>query len=110
MIYDKNKGDKMKKKILLLGALLSIATSLSAEYVSGYTKSNGTYVSGYNRSSANYTKSDNYSTKGNVNPYTGEAGTKSYNNYNNSGYGSSLNSGFGSSSNSNRKNETGLNY
>lgn len=30
----------------------------------------------YIRTSPNHTKNDNYSTKGNVNPYTGEEGTK----------------------------------
>ena len=47
------------------------------KYVSGYYKKDGTYVSGYNRSSANSTKIDNYSTRGNVNPYTGSKGYKS---------------------------------
>ena len=45
-------------------------------YVQGYTKSDGTYVQGHYRSSPNGTTSDNYSTKGNINPYTGEYGTK----------------------------------
>ena len=45
-------------------------------YVQGYTKSDGTYVQGNYRSSPNGTTSDNYSTKGNINPYTGEYGTK----------------------------------
>ena len=95
----------MKKKILFLGALL-LATQLSAEYVNGYTKSNGTYVSGYNRSSANYTTSDNYSTKGNTNPYTGEAGTRTYDNYNNI----NINKGYGSSGrNSSKQNNSFFN-
>jgi len=46
------------------------------QYVHGYTKKNGTYVHGYHRSKANGTKADNYSTKGNVNTYTGKEGTK----------------------------------
>jgi len=45
-------------------------------YVQGYTKSDGTYVQGHYRSSPNGTTSDNYSTKGNINPYTGEYGSK----------------------------------
>jgi len=45
-------------------------------YVQGYTKNDGTYVQGHYRSSPNGTTSDNYSTKGNINPYTGEYGTK----------------------------------
>lgn len=76
-------------KNIISGLLFFIGcfTVANAEYVKGYTKSNGTYVDGYNRSKANSTKSDNYSTKGNVNPYTGKAGTETYNDYNN--YGSS---------------------
>lgn len=45
--------------------------------VSGYTRSNGTYVAPSHATNPNGTKSDNYSTRENVNPYTGQAGTKS---------------------------------
>lgn len=44
--------------------------------ISGYTKSNGTYVSPAHATNPNGTKADNWSTKGNVNPYTGKEGTK----------------------------------
>lgn len=67
-------------------------------YVKGYTKSNGTQVQGHYRSSPNSTRSDNYSTKGNVNPYTGVAGTKPVNNYEYSG------------SKSSKKSNSGLSY
>lgn len=46
-------------------------------YVNGYTKSNGTYVEGYHRTSPDSSTSNNYSTRGNVNPYTGREGTVS---------------------------------
>jgi hypothetical protein len=63
------------KHILLLLAL--ICSSLTASvYVDGYTRSDGTYVEGHYRSSPNDTVSDNYSTDGNENPYTGEEGTR----------------------------------
>jgi hypothetical protein len=42
--------------------------------VRGYFRSNGTYVQSHHRSSPNRTKWDNYSTGGNVNPYTGQSG------------------------------------
>lgn len=45
-------------------------------HVHGYTKKNGTYVAPHERSAPNGTKSDNWSTKGNINPYTGKEGTK----------------------------------
>lgn len=42
--------------------------------VSGYTRKDGTYVQPYFRTAPNSTNRDNFSTQGNVNPYTGEAG------------------------------------
>lgn len=53
-----------------------VATDASAKGVKGYTKKSGTYVAPHQRTAANKTKSDNYSTKGNTNPYTGKKGTK----------------------------------
>lgn len=46
----------------------------SSTYVSGYTKSDGTYVSGHYKTTPNSTNRDNYTTKPNVNPYTGSKG------------------------------------
>ena len=69
----------MLKSFTLLGfvAALSFSTAAIAdEYVQGYTRANGTYVQGYYRTSPNGTTLDNYSTKGNVNPYTGQPGTR----------------------------------
>jgi hypothetical protein len=64
-------------KTLLTILLLTITTlSYSQKRVGGYTKSNGTYVAPYHRTAPNSTKNDNYSTKGNYNPYTGKWGTK----------------------------------
>lgn len=76
----------MKKLILLLTVFCLFTAIANANYVNGYTKKDGTYVQGYYRSNSNNTKLDNYSTKGNINPYSGQAGTKTYNNYNNYGY------------------------
>lgn len=70
----------MKKIILMVATLVALTTTAQAEYVSGYYKSNGTYVKGYHRSNANHTVSDNYSTYGNTNPYTGSRGNKKYDN------------------------------
>ena len=47
-------------------------------YVRGYTTRSGTYVAPHRQTNPNGTKSDNWSTKGNVNPYTGKLGTKGY--------------------------------
>lgn len=65
------------KKTALLFALLSLSASAFADtYVNGYTRSNGTYVQPHYRSDANSVRSDNYSSQGNTNPYTGEAGSQ----------------------------------
>lgn len=44
--------------------------------VHGYVKSNGTYVMPHYQTAPNATKVDNWSSKPNVNPYTGKQGTK----------------------------------
>lgn len=64
----------MKKLLVLAVALLAVPAF--AGRVRGYTRKDGTYVAPHYRSSPNSTKSDNYSTKGNTNPYTGKQGTK----------------------------------
>lgn len=70
----------MQKFIIALAlvvGVLGFCVSSEAVSVRGYTKKNGTYVAPHQRTNPNSTKMDNYSTKGNVNPYTGKAGTKS---------------------------------
>lgn len=44
--------------------------------VKGYTKRDGTHVAPSHATNPNGTRTDNYSHKGNVNPYTGKEGTK----------------------------------
>lgn len=60
----------------IAGVLLmaSLTMTHADQYVQGHLRSNGTYVHGYNRSTPNDYKFDNYSTKGNTNPWTGEQG------------------------------------
>jgi hypothetical protein len=83
-------------------AFTAVACSLSGmsgeafadNYVNGYVRNDGTYVQPHYQKNPNNTKLDNYSTQGNVNPYTGKAGTvdpyKPSNSYggSNTGYGS----------------------
>ena len=67
----------MKKIIIGIILAISMSTMLLADtYVNGYYKSNGTYVQGHYRSSPNSTRSDNWSERGNTNPYTGKQGTR----------------------------------
>ena len=71
---------------LLAALLLSILTLFGSfdnadaggtVSVRGYTTSRGTYVAPHYRTSPNSTRIDNWSTRGNVNPFTGKSGTKS---------------------------------
>lgn len=65
--------------ILLIGVLLfSISAEARTTRVKGYYKpSTGRYVAPHYKTTPNKTKFDNFSTKGNYNPYTGKKGTVS---------------------------------
>ena len=72
----------MKKilTIILISLVLILGISSFAEArtvrVKGYYKpSTGSYVQPHYKTSSNRSKLDNWSTKGNYNPYTGEKGT-----------------------------------
>lgn len=56
-------------------AAISFVGAVDGRTVNGYVKRDGTYIAPHHRSSPNGTKTDNYSTKGNTNPYTGKEGT-----------------------------------
>lgn len=61
---------------LLLFLSLQIASKAEAvRRVKGYTTKKGTYVAPHFQSTPNRSKFDNFSTKGNSNPYTGKKGT-----------------------------------
>jgi hypothetical protein len=71
----------MKKLLLSAFSLfaLSAASLANAQvHVDGYYRNNGTYVAPHYRSAPNSTVTDNYSFKGNTNPYTGSVGTNTY--------------------------------
>jgi len=65
----------MKKLLLLLAAFFVAGGTYAQDVYVGGHYSNGNYVAPYYRTAPNSTINDNYSTVGNVNPYTGEAGT-----------------------------------
>jgi hypothetical protein len=50
------------------------APAFADSYVRGYTRKDGTYVQPYMRSSPDKNYNNNWSTKPNVNPYTGQKG------------------------------------
>lgn len=65
----------MKKALLVLMAA-SVATSASSQvYHRGYVRSDGTYVAPHYQSRPDSSVYNNWSTRGNVNPYTGQQGT-----------------------------------
>lgn len=70
----------MKKFAVITGLLISTVVAAGPaeadQYVRGYYRSNGTYVQPHYRSSPNGNAFDNWSTRGNVNPYTGTRGTR----------------------------------
>jgi chromosome segregation ATPase len=54
----------------------SYLPSVGNHYVRGHTRNDGTYVSGHRRTDADDSFWNNWSSRGNVNPYTGRQGTK----------------------------------
>ena len=63
----------MKFALTLL--LLIPSLSAFAAQVDGYFRKDGTYVPPHYRSNPDSSRSNNWSSQGNVNPYTGERGT-----------------------------------
>ena len=60
---------------LVLGLVGFVGSAEAASRVRGYYKpSTGRYIAPHYRTSPNSTRFDNYSTKGNYNPYTGKKG------------------------------------
>jgi hypothetical protein len=83
---------KFKTASLFLVAISLWNIAFADQHVRGYYRKNGTYVQPYTRTSPNNSVYDNYSTKGNTNPYTGKEGTVNpYNNDYNNGHNSQNN-------------------
>ena len=68
MRYNANKGTS--------GYNYSTPSYSNSGYQNSYIKKNGTYVNGSYHSKRNKTNTDNYSTNGNYNPYTGKRGSR----------------------------------
>lgn len=60
--------------LFLLGFFGFVNNSEAVSRIKGYTTKKGTYVMPYYRSSKDSSRYNNYSTKGNYNPYTGKKG------------------------------------
>jgi hypothetical protein len=65
------------KKYLIAVLLLSLFLPAWAEakYTRSYVRRDGTFVSGYRSSRPDRNRWNNYSSKGNINPYTGKRGS-----------------------------------
>lgn len=65
----------MKALLGILAAVISL-TAYADTFVQGHYRADGTYVAPHIRSTPNSTNTDNYSTFGNTNPYTGSSGSR----------------------------------
>lgn len=66
----------MKRFAIALLLFALCAGAFADQTVRGYTRRDGTYVAPYQRTEPNQYRHDNYSSQGNVNPYTGRRGTQ----------------------------------
>lgn len=66
----------MTRFFLGLATLLFVGVAIADSYVRPHVRSDGTYVQGHMRSSPNQYRHDNYSGRGNTNPYTGQRGSQ----------------------------------
>jgi hypothetical protein len=60
---------------IFLSMLFAIPAE-AVEHVRGHIRKDGKYIAPHNRTTANSTQRDNWSSKGNTNPYTGKSGHK----------------------------------
>lgn len=67
----------MKNLTILLCALMCTSAFAAGSHSrKGYVRKDGAYVAPSRATNPNDTRRDNYSHKGNTNPYTGKKGTK----------------------------------
>jgi hypothetical protein len=66
----------MRNTLLILTALLVTEAALADNYTRGYTRRDGTYVAPHYSTEPNAWRHDNYSGRGNTNPYTGQRGSQ----------------------------------
>jgi hypothetical protein len=62
--------------VVLFAALIAAPLSAQTVNVKPTIRKDGTFVNSHQRTAPNSTTRDNWSTKPNVNPYTGKAGTR----------------------------------
>jgi hypothetical protein len=86
---------KILKVLICAGAMLSVSLPIvmADDYVNGYVKRDGTYVPPHYRSPRDGDFGNNWSTKGNENPYTGKEGTRVKPPRDNGGFGGGFGTG-----------------
>lgn len=66
----------MRTLLILAGLIVAAPTAAqTSTTVRGHVRSDGVYIPQHQRTNPNSTTLDNWSTRGNVNPYTGKVGT-----------------------------------
>ena len=63
-------------RLCLLALIVSTPAMAQDTYVQGYHRNDGTYVQPHYRSQADGSLDNNFSTRGNTNPYTGSLGNQ----------------------------------
>lgn len=71
-LYNSNRGNSYGS-----GSSYGMGSNPSSHYVAPHVQQNGTYVGGHYQTNPNNTTLDNYGTRGNYNPYTGQYGRRS---------------------------------
>ena len=71
-----NRKDMKHLFTFLFLLFVTVAYAQTSTWVNGYITSSGQYVEGHYRTTPNETRNDNYSSRPNINPYTGQVGTK----------------------------------
>jgi len=61
---------------LALGLMATAASAQNYQYYPGYTRQNGTYVQPHYQTAPDGNPYNNWSTRGNTNPFTGQPGTR----------------------------------
>ena len=74
--YFKQMESFMKKMVVAIVLSALSIQALADTYVQGYCRKDGVCVQSHHRSNADGYEFNNYGTKGNTNPYTGEKGSQ----------------------------------
>lgn len=66
----------MKKLAIVIAFAIAVPAWAQSTYVKPHVRKDGTYVEGHHRTKPDSSVDNNYGTRGNYNPYTGDRGTE----------------------------------